>query len=260
MRNLAERAMRAVVDLLGSIGAVAVLSWRCIGAFFRSPIELRPVINQIELAGIQSWSITMLTAIFTGMVMALQFATGLKPYGASMYTGKLVSLGIVRELGPVLTSLLVGGRVGSGFAAELGSMAVTEQIDAIRALGADPVKKLIAPRVLACLISIPLLTMFSDVVGCFGGMIITISEVGITPRFFVQQVLATLWVVDLMHGLMKSVFFGYAIGIIGCFVGMHTTGGTEGVGAATTRSVVATAITLLVSNFLLSKLFVSIYG
>lgn len=252
--------MSRIFALLAAIGAVASLSWQCLFAFFRAPIEVRPVIYQIEQAGIQSWSIALLTAIFTGMVMALQFATGLEPYGASMYTGKLVALGIVRELGPVLTALLVGGRVGSGFAAELGSMAVTEQIDAIRALGADPVKKLVAPRVLACVISIPLLTMMANVVGCFGGMIITMDEVGITARFFFQQVLDTLWVVDLMHGLMKSVFFGYAIGIIGCFVGMHTTGGTEGVGQATTRSVVATAVTLLISNFLLSKLFVSIYG
>lgn len=221
---------------------------------------MRPLIYQIDNAGIQSWSIALLTAIFTGMVMALQFATGLKPYGADMYTGKLVALGIVRELGPVLTALLVGGRIGSGFAAELGSMAVTEQIDAIRALGADPVKKLVAPRVFACVIAIPLLTMLADVVGCFGGMIITVDEVGITPTFFMDQVLQTLWVVDLMHGLMKSVFFGYFIGIIGCYIGINTTGGTEGVGQATTRSVVATAITLLVSNFLLSKLFVSIYG
>lgn len=252
--------MNRFLDLLAAIGAVATLTGRCIVAFFRAPIELRPVIYQIEQAGIQSWSITTLTAIFTGMVMALQFATGLEPYGASMYTGKLVALGIVRELGPVLTALLVGGRVGSGFAAELGSMAVTEQIDAIRALGADPVKKLVVPRVLACLISIPLLTMLANVIGCFGGMLITMDEVGITGRFYFQQVLDTLWVVDLMHGLMKSVFFGYAIGIIGCFVGMNTTGGTEGVGQATTRSVVATAVTLLVSNFLLSKLFVSLYG
>ncbi len=252
--------MRQVVDLLAAIGAVFSLSVQCLFAFFRSPMELRPVFYQVDHAGIQSWSITVLTAVFTGMVMALQFSTGLEPYGASMYTGKLVALGIVRELGPVLTALLVGGRVGSGFAAELGSMAVTEQIDAIRALGADPVKKLVAPRVLACLIALPLLTMLADVVGCFGGMLITMDEVGITARFYVQQVLDTLWVVDLMHGLMKSVFFGYAIGIIGCFVGMHTTGGTEGVGHATTRSVVATAITLLVSNFLLSKLFVSLYG
>lgn len=252
--------MSQIIDLLTAIGAVANLSVNCLTSFFRRPIEMRPMIYQIDHAGIQSWSIALLTAIFTGMVMALQFATGLKPYGADMYTGKLVALGIVRELGPVLTALLVGGRIGSGFAAELGSMAVTEQIDAIRALGADPVKKLVAPRVLACVIAIPLLTMMADVVGCFGGMLITVDEVGITPTFFMDQVLQTLWVVDLMHGLMKSVFFGYFIGIIGCYVGINTTGGTEGVGQATTRSVVATAITLLVSNFLLSKLFVSIYG
>jgi phospholipid/cholesterol/gamma-HCH transport system permease protein len=252
--------MKRILDLISAIGAVSSLTISCFFAFFRAPIELRPVVYQTDLAGIQSWSITVLTAVFTGMVMALQFATGLEPYGADMYTGKLVSLGIVRELGPVLTALLVGGRVGSGFAAELGSMAVTEQIDAIRALGADPIKKLVVPRVLACVIAIPLLTMLSNIVGCFGGMLITIDEVGITPTFYFQQVLDTLWVVDLMHGLMKSVFFGYFIGIIGCFVGMHTSGGTEGVGQATTRSVVATAITLLVSNFLLSKLFVSLYG
>lgn len=252
--------MSQIIDLLTAVGAVANLSVNCLISFFRRPIEMRPLIYQIDNAGIQSWSIALLTAIFTGMVMALQFATGLKPYGADMYTGKLVALGIVRELGPVLTALLVGGRIGSGFAAELGSMAVTEQIDAIRALGADPVKKLVAPRVFACVIAIPLLTMLADVVGCFGGMIITVDEVGITPTFFMEQVMQTLWVVDLMHGLMKSVFFGYFIGIIGCYVGINTTGGTEGVGQATTRSVVATAITLLVSNFLLSKLFVSIYG
>lgn len=252
--------MNSAQVLLAHIGRVALLSVHVVRAFFRAPIEFRPLIYQIDHAGMRSWSITILTAIFTGMVMALQFATGLEPYGASMYTGKLVALGIVRELGPVLTALLVGGRVGSGFAAELGSMAVTEQVDAIRALGADPVKKLVAPRVLACIIGIPLLTMLADLVGCFGGMIITVQEVGVTPRFFYQQILDTLWVEDLMHGLGKSVFFGYTIGIVGCYVGINTTGGTEGVGQSTTRSVVATAVTLLISNFLLTQLFLAIYG
>ena len=194
------------------------------------------------------------------MVLALQFASGLQTYGASMYTGKLVSLGIVRELGPVLTALLVGGRIGSGFAAELGSMVVTEQVDAIRALGADPIKKLVSPRVVACMIALPLLTMMADVIGCFGGMLITIQEVGVTPRFFYSQVLETLGIVDLMHGLGKSMFFGYIIGITGCFVGMNTTGGTEGVGLSTTRAVVASAVGVLISDFLLSKLFIAIYG
>lgn len=245
---------------LAHFGGVALLAWHCLVAFFTPPLELRPTIYQLEANGIGSWSITVLTAIFSGMVIALQFATGLEPYGASMYTGKLVSLATIRELGPVLTALLVGGRVASGFAAELGSMAVTEQIDAIRALGADPVKKLVVPRVLACIIALPLLTMLADVIGCFGGMIVVIQEVGITPTFFYQQVLDTIAVVDLLHGLGKSIFFGFFIGIIGCYVGIHTSGGTEGVGKSTTQAVVASAVTLLVSDYLLTQVFLKLYG
>ncbi len=246
--------------LLSDAGGIAILTARTFWAFFRAPIEIGPVVYQLDHAGIRSWSITVLTALFTGMVLALQFAVGLESYGGSMYTGKLVALGIVRELGPTLTALLVGGRVGSGFAAELGSMVVNEQVDAIRALGADPIKKLVAPRVLACILALPLLTVIADVVGVFGGMLITMREVGITPKFFFTQVKDTLGVVDLLHGLGKSVFFGYFIGIIGCFVGLNTTGGTEGVGQSTTRAVVTSAITLLVSNYVLSTIFVAIYG
>jgi phospholipid/cholesterol/gamma-HCH transport system permease protein len=246
--------------LLQAVGGVALLTGQTAVAFVRPPIELSPLIYQLDHAGIRSWSITVLTSVFTGMVMALQFATGLEAYGGSMYTGKLVSLGIVRELGPTLTALLVGGRVGAGIAAEIGSMAVTEQVDAIRALGADPVKKLVAPRVLGCIIALPLLTMMADLVGCLGGMIITMKEVGITAKFFYSQVLSTLGPVDLLHGLFKSVFFGYIIGIIGCWVGLQTYGGTEGVGQSTTRAVVATAITLLVSNYFLTQFFVAVYG
>lgn len=245
---------------LANLGAVMRLSWDTFFAFWRLPIEVRPLIAQLDTAGIQSWSITVLTAVFTGMVLALQFATGLEPYGASMYTGKLASLGIVRELGPMLTALLVGGRVGSGIAAELGSMVVTEQVDAIRALGADPIKKLVAPRVIACIIMLPLLTMLADLVGILGAMIITVREVGVTSKFFYSQILDTLWVTDLMHGLMKSVAFGYIIGIVGCYVGLNTTGGTEGVGHSTTQAVVIGAIGLLVSNFFLTKFFLALYG
>ena len=252
--------MKGIRGSLAHLGGVGLLAWHCVIAFLRPPWEFRPVIYQIDHNGIGSWSITVLTAVFSGMVIALQFATGLEPYGASMYTGKLVSLATIRELGPVLTALLVGGRVSSGFAAELGSMAVTEQIDAIRALGADPVKKLVAPRVLACIFALPLLTMLADVIGCIGGMIVTIQEVGITPTFFYQQVLDTIAVVDLLHGLGKSIFFGFFIGIVGCYVGIHTTGGTEGVGHSTTRAVVASAVTLLVSDYLLTQIFLKLYG
>ncbi len=252
--------MQGLKRLLMDAGGIAILTWHTLVAFLRPPIELSPLLYQLDYSGIRSWSITALTAVFTGMVLALQFATGLESYGGSMYTGKLVALGIVRELGPTLTALLVGGRVGSGFAAELGSMVVNEQVDAIRALGADPVKKLVAPRVLACVIALPLLTMLADGVGLFGGLLITMREVGVTPKFFFTQVTDTLGVVDLVHGLGKSVFFGYFVGIIGCFVGLNTTGGTEGVGQSTTKAVVNISITVLVSNYLLTTIFVAFYG
>lgn len=245
---------------LHGLGSIALLSWQVFLTILRPPWEIRSFVNQIDFSGIGSWSITMLTAIFTGMVLALQFATGLKPYGASMYTGKLVSLGIIRELGPVLTALLVGGRVTSGYAAELGSMQVTEQIDAIRALGADPIRKLVTPRVLACVVALPLLTMVADLIGCLGGLIVTIQQVGITAQFFYSQILVTIGIVDLVHGLGKSLFFGYIIGIVGCWVGMHTTGGTEGVGQSTTKSVVISATALLISDYLLTQVFLMIYG
>jgi phospholipid/cholesterol/gamma-HCH transport system permease protein len=249
-----------IVAFLHHLGAVTVLSGQAFRALWKRPFEMALLVDVIDNAGIGSISITFLALIFTGMVMALQFSVGLEPYGASLYTGKLVTLGIIRELGPVLTALLVGGRVSSGITAELGSMAVNEQIDAIRALGADPIKKLVLPRVLACTISLPLLTLIADVVGCFGGMIVTMQQVGITWRFYVEQLLDTIAVVDLMHGIGKSVFFGYFIAIIGCYMGMNTQGGTAGVGRATTQTVVYVSVVILVSNFLLTKFFLAIYG
>ena len=252
--------MSALTQFFGAMGSVAVLTWRTARGIVRPPWELRLFVTQMEQGGVDSWSITVLTAVFTGMVMASQFAIGLEPFGASLYTGKLVSLGIVRELGPVLTALLVGGRVGAGFTAEIGSMNVTEQIDAIKALGADPVRKLVVPRVLAMVLAMPLLTMMADLVGCLGGALISVLEVGITFRFAIEQMLETIDPPDLIHGLAKSAFFGYLIAILGCWNGMRTYGGTEGVGQATTRTVVYTSVTILVSDFLLTRLFLAVYG
>lgn len=249
-----------IIQFFTAIGEVVFLTMASIRELFRRPFEWRLIITQLELGGIDSWSITVLAAGFTGMVLSLQFAIGLEPFGASMYTGKLVSLGIVRELGPVLTALLVGGRVGAGYTAEIGSMNVTEQVDAIKALGADPVRKLVMPRVLAMVIALPLLTMLADLVGCFGGILITVLEVGVTIRFVFDQMVDTLFIVDLLHGLSKSVFFGYLIAIIGCWNGLRTYGGTEGVGIATTRTVVFISVAILVSDFALTRLFLAIYG
>jgi phospholipid/cholesterol/gamma-HCH transport system permease protein len=247
-------------ELLVSVGEISALTVASIRELFKRPFESRLIVYQLEQGGYQSWSITLLAAGFTGMVLSLQFSIGLEPFGASMYTGKLVSLGIVRELGPVLTALLVGGRVGSGYTAEIGSMNVTEQVDAIRALGADPVRKLVMPRVIAMTIALPLLTMMADIVGCLSGAFITMLEVGVTFRFVFDQMTDTLWVVDLLHGLSKSVFFGYLIGVIGCWNGLRTYGGTEGVGIATTRTVVYISIAILVSDFALTRIFLAIYG
>jgi phospholipid/cholesterol/gamma-HCH transport system permease protein len=245
---------------MDAMGEITLLSAHSFREVFRRPFEWRLIVAQLDHGGVRSQSITLLTAIFTGMVMASQFSIGLEPFGASLYTGKLVSLGIVREMGPVLTALLVGGRVGAGFTAEIGSMNVTEQVDAIRALGADPVRKLVMPRTLAMIIALPLLTLLADLVGCAGGMFVTIAEVGVTPRFALDQMIETIDIYDLVHGLMKSVFFGYFIAIIGCWNGLRTQGGTEGVGRATTETVVYTSVTILVSDFLLTRLFLTIYG
>ena len=252
--------MARVVRFLDALGDVGVLTGQVFVCIFRRRFSTRTLWEQMDRAGVGSWSIATLTALFTGAVLALQFATGLQPYGGSLYTGKLVALGIIRELGPTLTAVLVGGRVGAGFTAEIGSMTVTEQVDAIQALGADPVEKLVVPRVLACVFMLPLLTLLADFVGCFGGMLATVSEVGVTPRFYVSQIMDTLTVVDLFHGLFKSVFFGYFIAIIGCYMGLRTAGGTEGVGRSTTGSVVAISLAVLIGNFFLTKLFLLVYG
>jgi len=244
---------RVTIDALSTFGAVAYLTWQAMVAAVKPPWEGRELARQMYTLGVQSLSIAFLTALFTGAVMALQFGFGLQRFGASAYVGKLVSLGFVMELGPVLTALLVGGRVGAGIAAEIGSMAVTEQLDAIRALGADPVKKLVVPRVLACVITMPMLALLADVVGTFGGALVSVSQ-GLTITYYIDQVITTVNLNHLMHGLIKAAFFGYFYGIIGCFMGMQTSGGTEGVGLSTTRAVVITSITILIGDFILGKM------
>jgi phospholipid/cholesterol/gamma-HCH transport system permease protein len=247
-----------VFAFFGHLGAMCLLALRSTRAMFRRPFERSALVNQLDAVGIGSIPVAVLTAVFVGMVMALQFSAALKAYGASLYTGSLVSEGLVKELAPVLTALLVGGRVASGMAAELGSMAVSEQIDAIRALGADPIKKLVVPRVLACLIAIPLLTLVADIVGCVGAQIVVITEVGVTTRFYWEQVIATIQLHDLFHGLGKSVFFGYFIAIIGCYQGMTTLGGTAGVGHSTTVTVVWVSISILAADYLLTNIFLAL--
>ncbi|OGP83252.1 MAG: transporter [Deltaproteobacteria bacterium RBG_13_65_10] len=249
----------AVMDsgrrIAGAVGGVAVLSWETLLAAFSPPFELRELVRQVDEIGIKSLSIASITAIFTGMVLALQTAVGLTRFGAKLYVGSIVSMAMVRELGPTLTALILAGRVGSGITAELGSMAVTEQVDALRAIGANPVRKLVVPRVLACTVVMPLLAVLADFLGILGGMIIGTVELHVSRHFYLRTVQDTLVLSDVMSGIGKAPFFGFLIGAIACYNGLTTRGGTEGVGRATTNTVVAASIAILVTDFFLTKLF-----
>jgi phospholipid/cholesterol/gamma-HCH transport system permease protein len=213
------------------------------------------IVREIEIMGVRSLGVALTAAIFTGMVFALQSAINMARFGAEAYVGPVVALAILRELGPVLTAILVGGKVASGITAELGSMKVTEQIDALRTLGVNYIKRLIVPRVLAALIVFPLVTILADVVGLLGGMVIMFLERG--TDMYVYWNVTTYWVVprDFLTGIGKSFFFGGLITLIGCYNGLSTEGGTEGLGRATTDTVVHVAMGVIISDFFLTKLF-----
>jgi phospholipid/cholesterol/gamma-HCH transport system permease protein len=213
------------------------------------------LIQQVDQLGVRSISIAGVAAIFTGLVLALQTAYGLGRFGAKAYVGIIVALSVVRELGPVLTALLVGGRVGSGITAEIGSMKVTEQIDAMRAMGANPIKKLVVPRVLSMMLVLPLLTVMADILGIMGGMVISKHEFDVDYRLYYNTVARNLTLADIVSGLGKTVVFGFIIAIVGCYKGLETAGGTEGLGKATTATVVTSAIIVLISDFFLTKFF-----
>lgn len=238
------------VDHLGQIGR---MTWHALRVMFKRPFELRATIYQLESLGVKSLGIASVTAVFVGMVMAVQFAFGLQKFGGMEYTGRIIGLSFSRELAPTLTAIIVGGRIGAGIAAEVGSMAVTEQIDAIRALGADPVKKLVVPRLVASVITMPALGAFALVLGFSGAMLICAVEFAIPPGFFLRTALESMNFRDFASGIYKTPVFGAIIALVGCHFGMTTRGGTEGVGQATTRTVVVTSIAILIADFWLTK-------
>ena len=247
------------LNFLEQLGHVGKISWGSVVALFKPPFEGAEIMHQMESIGVASAAIASVTAVFTGMVMAVQFAIGLQKFGGMEYTGRIIGLSFSRELAPTLTAVIVGGRIGSGIAAEVGSMAVYEQIDAIRALGADPIKKLVMPRLVASTIVMPILGAFSLVLGFAGAMFITSLEFDIPAGFFLRTALGSVTFSDYFSGMFKTPFFGAIIAIIGCHFGMITRGGSEGVGNATTRTVVATSIAILVSDFFLTKLSVLLF-
>jgi phospholipid/cholesterol/gamma-HCH transport system permease protein len=240
-------------------GGVGLLTGRVLRNLALPPKYFRLIAREIETMGIRSLAVALTAAVFTGMVFALQSAVNMARFGAEGYVGPMVALALFRELGPVLTAILVGGKVASGIAAELGSMKVTEQIDALRSLGVNYVKRLIVPRVLAALVVFPLLTVLADIVGFLGGLVIMYLERG--ADLWATWNLTIYWVTprDFLTGIGKSVFFGGIVTLIGCYNGLSTEGGTEGLGRATTATVVQVAMGVIISDFFLTKLFLMLF-
>jgi phospholipid/cholesterol/gamma-HCH transport system permease protein len=231
---------------------------RAARAVVTRPFYFRDMVEQFDAIGVGSLTVVLLTGMFTGMVLALQSGITLDKFGARSMVGQLVSASMVKELGPVLTGLIVAGRVGSGIAAELGSMMVTEQIAALRALGTDPIRKLVLPRMLAGLVMVPLLTIVATGIGMVGAWIVTVTQLKVASSVYWNSVVAGLYIQDVWMGLMKPFFIGLTIASIGCHVGMRTTGGTQGVGRATTNAVVASSVAVIAVDFLLTKLFITL--
>jgi phospholipid/cholesterol/gamma-HCH transport system permease protein len=247
------RLSDSFTELLRHVGQITEMTTGAVLSTFKRPFEGREIVNQIESLGVASMGIVTVTSVFIGMVMAVQFAFGLRKFGGMEYTGRVVALSFARELAPTLTAVIVGGRIGAGMAAELGSMAVTEQLDAIRALGADPLKKLVLPRLAASIIVMPILGTFALVLGFSGAMFITDYQFNIPAGFFLRSALSTVTMKDVLSGLFKTPFFGAIIALVGCHFGMITRGGTAGVGNSTTRTVVVISITILIADFWLTK-------
>jgi phospholipid/cholesterol/gamma-HCH transport system permease protein len=237
---------------------MGMLTGRAARSIFRRPLEIPSTIYQIDSLGVRSLGIVAVTSIFIGMVMTIQFAYGLQRFGGIDYIPRVIILSFFRELGPTLTAVIVGGRIGSGMAAEVGAMNVTEQVDAIRALGGDPAKKLVLPRVAAAMIVMPFLSIFADTLGTLGAIFVGDVEYGIAPRLFLRSALESVWLIDLFSGLAKTPIFGFIIAIVGCHFGLTTTGGTEGVGQSTTRTVVVVSIAILVADYFLTRVFVAV--
>jgi phospholipid/cholesterol/gamma-HCH transport system permease protein len=244
-----------VTGIVEEFGAVARLVGHTARATFRRPFERDLWFEQAFHLGVQSLTITNVTLLFTGMVLAIQTAYSLAAYGGKPFVGDIIALSVVRELGPVLTALMVAGRVGAGITAELGSMAVTEQVDAMRALAADPVKKLVVPRVGALAVVLPMLSVLAIAIALFGGMLMAILEIGQSRAFFVSHATGALTAGDIMSGVGKTFFFAIFIGIIACYNGITATGGADGVGKATTQTVVWASIAVIISDFFLTKTF-----
>jgi phospholipid/cholesterol/gamma-HCH transport system permease protein len=235
-----------------------ILVGRALRNVVRHPHYADDIFIHMDIIGVGSLPIVIMTGFFSGAVMAMQMAKALSQYGAVGQTGQVVSITLVRELGPVLTSLMVAGRTASGIASELGSMKVTEQIDAMRALGTDPIQKLVTPRLIATAFVLPLLTIIADFVGIFGGFLIAYFVLAMAPSQYWSTSWQALTYTDIFFGLLKPFVFAFAIVLVGCYYGLNTTGGTQGVGRATTQAVVVSSVLIFFLTFFITRISVSL--
>jgi phospholipid/cholesterol/gamma-HCH transport system permease protein len=249
--------MNPITRSILELQEITLLTWRVIRGMFRPPFYLWEIIRQMDVLGFGSLGIILLTGSFTGIALALNSANTLQKFGVQSVTGQLVATGLIRELGPVLTCLMLSGRVGSGIAAELGSMLVSEQIDAMRALGTDPVKKLVTPRIIALVLTAPVLTLFCDLFGITGGMLASSALMNQPTSVYLSSAQNAISNNEIIGGLIKPLVFGFIVAVIGCYMGLSTKGGTVGVGRNTTRSVVVSSILVIAVDTLLTKLILA---
>ena len=247
-------------ETVQSIQEYSLLAARAVGGLFRRPRYFADIVYQADLIGFGSLPIVVLTGLFTGAVLALNSAHTLQRFGSLSLIGQLVSVGMVTELGPVLTGLMVAGRNSSGMASELGSMVVTEQIDAMRALGTDPMKKLVTPRVVATIFMLFFLTIISDLLGLIGGGIVSTIIFGMDSHQYWSSAWQALVFQDVFTGLTKPLLFGFIIATVGCYYGLSARGGTQGVGRATTQAVVASSVFILLVDFFATKFLMAVFG
>jgi phospholipid/cholesterol/gamma-HCH transport system permease protein len=242
------------IRFLQESGKITMLFGQTILWIFRRPFDVREPLSQMEEIGVRSIPVVVITAAFTGMVLALQSFTGFRRFHAETLVGTVVALSVTRELGPVLTGLMVSGRVGSAMAAELGTMRVTEQIDALHTLATNPVKYLIVPRFLASLVMFPILVVFADIIGIMGGYFVSVTILGTNPTIYWSRTWDYLELNDIYSGLLKACVFGMIMATISCYHGFYTEGGAEGVGKATTKAVVLSSLLILISNYFITAL------
>ena len=261
IHSLLTRAQRLRIKLrlyiakfLLELGSYVRMVSQSFAVWFKNPPSFSQLTYEINQLGVQSFLIVFVAALSTGLVLAIQFGFGLERFGAKYYVPKIVAISLCRELGPIFTALMLSGRVGAGIAAEIASMKVSQQLDAIRALGTNPIQRLIAPKILALTIAAPLLTLLADLVGIFGGMLAASSQLGLQAHDYFFKSFEIITGRDIVGGMIKAVFFGFIISSISCHEGTQARGGTVGVGHATTQAVVKSSIVVLIMDFILTKL------